>query len=198
MAKGYWLTGRDRDDLREILRAYRSGAFAQPAKNKSHREFAAIQEIAIGITYEAIAAGGSGLVDRWTVTNDAFAETSPLDQVTAYDWFGSGIPIDTKVVLVRLAHKSGTRWVAVREGGGGSLVFIDFELNEALSTADETAEATVLRFWGGEDPGDPVTVRNFESSAAGVYVFSGLTGATGKAVENPDTGQFEILNMMCG
>lgn len=77
-------------------------------------------------------------------------------------------------------------------------LFIDFELNEALSVSDETAEATVLRFWGGADPGDPVTVRNLESSADGVYVFSGLTGATGRAVKNPDTGQFEILNMQCG
>lgn len=77
--------------------------------------------------------------------------------------------------------------------------FVRFELTEALSTGDATADADILDQYGvGAEHGitEGITVRNYETSAAGVYRWEGVSGAVGLAAWNGGT-EFVIIDLEC-
>lgn len=159
MALVDWSTA-DLEILREIVRAYRSGALGGSGADRSRRrQPPAIQEVGIGVTDEAIPDDGtSGEVTRWTVTSDDFAAVSPTETLDVHDFTETGIDADKRVLLLRLAHKEGTRWLAVQGGSGGETSrFIRFTTTASF-TAGESPSATVNDFWGGSDPGGTVDV----------------------------------------
>jgi hypothetical protein len=80
---------------------------------------------------------------------------------------------------------------------------VEFELTEALTTADEYADASVVKFDQGEDP-DPndagIEVVNPETTTDDLFRFEGASGARGSAyliTVGGDIGKYRILQMDC-
>jgi len=76
---------------------------------------------------------------------------------------------------------------------------IRFELTEELTNADATATADILTQYGaGADHGitSAITVRNYETSSAGVYRWEGVSGAVGLAIWN-EGNEFLIIDLEC-
>lgn len=163
MAK--YLTDRSEATLRELVRDWRSGGFAQSGNKPAKRQLPAIQEIAIGVTSEVIAPGDSGDVIKWTVNSGGdFTGTSEV--LTAYDWYLNGIDQDVRVVLARVAHDSGTRWVAMPASSSTGLVLV--QLDGTLS-AGGSASAIVMVWTGSvwDDTGATITVHDSTDKLSG-------------------------------
>lgn len=73
-----------------------------------------------------------------------------------------------------------------------------FELDEDLSTGDATATATILTQYGAGILNDnlSITVRNYETSSAGVYRWENTTGACGIASWN-ESQEYLIDDLEC-
>jgi len=76
--------------------------------------------------------------------------------------------------------------------------WIRFTLPSALLTSEATkASATVDEYWMGSDPGETVTLANYEVGS-GVYRWSGASGANGIAVLiNASTNTYMIVDLEC-
>lgn len=117
MALVDWSTA-DLDILREVVRAYRSGALFNQGRHSSRRQLAAIQEVGIGVTAEAIPSDGTaGDVAKWTVTDDEFEAIDPTETIEAHDFTEAGVGSGARVLLLRMAHAEGTRWLTIPASG---------------------------------------------------------------------------------
>lgn len=184
MAK--FLTDRSEATLRDLVRDWRSGGFSQGGSKSTKRQLPAIQEIAIGVTAEVIAPGGSGDVSKWTVTSGSFAAVSPTETLEAHDWLTNGIADDTRVVLARMAHADGTRWVAIPAASSTGLVLVKLD---GTLTAGGSATAIVM-VWTGtawDDTGASITVDDSTGK------LSGVIGDLFWMEPNIQSGQFELI-----
>lgn len=86
-------------------------------------------------------------------------------------------------------------------GGGTGGRGIHFTISGALTNEDASFNpATVLRYWGGADPGATVTVHNPDGGNGGTYVWAGKAGAWGLAHydENADKWWISFLQGFTG
>lgn len=192
MALVDWSTG-DLEILREVVRAYRSGALFNQSRHSSRRQLAAIQEVGIGVTAEAIPDDGTpGDVTKWTVTSDAFAAIDPTETIEAHDFTLTGLPTSTRVLLARIAHAEGTRWLTIPAAQTTKARFIHATLPSALTTAQTSkASCTVTKFYFGTDPGATVTLWNEDG------IFEAANGATCYAIWDDVDDKYRIWQVEC-
>ncbi len=77
----------------------------------------------------------------------------------------------------------------------GKARWIRFMLQGDLSYVDASANATVLSYWDGGNPGTTVLVTN--CAVTGQYAFAGMTGAVGLACYDPEHGYYHIVFLEC-
>lgn len=151
MALVDWSTA-DLEILREIVRAYRSGALFNQSRHSSRRQLAAIQEVGIGVTAEAIPSDGTaGDVTKWTVTEDEFEAIDPTEVIEAHDFTETGVGSGARVLLLRMAHADGTRWLTIPASG---LAIGKFD----SACAKDTSQ--VFSVWSGTPGSETDTTNN--------------------------------------
>lgn len=104
--------------------------------------------------------------------------------------------------LVVFANPQSGRWEVVGKlTAGAKARWIRFGLTAALAYTDDTATATVLDYWDGDDP-DPeskgITVYNIAiNTGTNRYLFGGANDGVGLACYDPELDRYRIVQLEC-
>ena len=148
----------------------------------------------LGKLSASLTSTGTASVTLWGATQASTVDEASLGTTeTAYNWSGITMSSGSNVVLMR--HYGSGRLYAIGDGGNKAK-FIEFQLQQTITSTDQTSNVLLKDWYGGAAPGaanSTIVVYNTPDSTG--YWFTGKPNYVGVAVLDDIEDIYTIWNL---